>query len=190
MKILISLANNTYIIHKIDINHKHVASLSLSKIFYSTARTGLIAAVISIAIVLFEVLPISITNATIMVTTEASSSASTTAIPKSVIGVKFSYIMLVLYGAKDSDEHIISVIHLSSLYVRTRNTKYTANNTIIPDKNGSSSSSSSKNNNTKKFVHSSIRIEEDVLKALQSEAQRREISFNSLVNKTLIGLEP
>jgi hypothetical protein len=38
---------------------------------------------------------------------------------------------------------------------------------------------------TKKFVHSSIRIEEDVLKALQNEAQRREVSFNSLVNKTL-----
>ncbi len=37
----------------------------------------------------------------------------------------------------------------------------------------------------KKFVHSSIRIEEQVLKSLQKEAQRRGISFNSLVNKTL-----
>lgn len=89
-----------------------------------------------------------------------------------------------MYGTKDSDEHTISVVHLSALYVRTRNTKYAAND-IIPDKKGSSSSSSSSKNNNTKFVHSSIRIEEDVFKALQSEARRREISFNSLVNKTL-----
>jgi hypothetical protein len=146
-------------------------TLSLSKISDSTARTGLIAAVISIAIVLFEVLPITITNTTMMVTTEASSSSSSTAIPKSVKGVKSPYIMAVSYGVKDSDEHTISVVHLSTLYVRTTNTEY--------------GGATSKNNNSKKFVHSSIRIEEDVLKALQSEAQRREISYNSLVNKTL-----
>jgi hypothetical protein len=40
-------------------------------------------------------------------------------------------------------------------------------------------------NDDKKFVHSSIRIEEQVLKTLQKEAQRRGVSFNNLVNKTL-----
>lgn len=43
-------------------------------------------------------------------------------------------------------------------------------------------SSSSKN---KKLVHSSIRIEEGVFESLQKEAERQEISLNSLINKTL-----
>jgi hypothetical protein len=41
---------------------------------------------------------------------------------------------------------------------------------------------SSKN---KKLVHSSIRIEEEVVQSLQREAERQGISFNSLINKTL-----
>ena len=43
-------------------------------------------------------------------------------------------------------------------------------------------SSSSKK---KKLIHSSIRIEEEVLISLQKEAERQGISFNSLINKTL-----
>ena len=48
----------------------------------------------------------------------------------------------------------------------------------------SSSPSSSSSSTSKKLVHSSIR-EEEVFYSLQKEAERQEISFNSLINKTL-----
>jgi predicted HicB family RNase H-like nuclease len=49
----------------------------------------------------------------------------------------------------------------------------------------SSTSSSKRSSSIKKLVHSSIRLEEDVFKLLQSEADRQGISVNSLINKTL-----
>jgi hypothetical protein len=49
----------------------------------------------------------------------------------------------------------------------------------------SSSPSSSSSSTSKKLVHSSIRIEEEVFYSLQKEAERQGISFNSLINKTL-----
>ena len=39
--------------------------------------------------------------------------------------------------------------------------------------------------NRKKHVHSSIRIEEEIFRSLQQEAERQGISLNSLINKTL-----
>jgi len=38
---------------------------------------------------------------------------------------------------------------------------------------------------SKKFVHSSIRIEEEIFRSLQEEAERQGISLNRLINKTL-----
>jgi hypothetical protein len=38
---------------------------------------------------------------------------------------------------------------------------------------------------TKKFVHSSIRIEEEIFQSLQKEAERQGISFSSVINKIL-----
>jgi hypothetical protein len=135
--------------------------------------------------VLFEILSATITNVAMITTTEAPYSSSASLIQKSVKGVNSPYIILILCGAKDSDEHNVAVMHLSTLYLRTRNTKYAPDDDIIPDKKGSSPSSYRDNTNTKKFVHSSIRVEEHVVLALQKEAQRRGTSFNNLVNNTL-----
>jgi predicted HicB family RNase H-like nuclease len=148
--------------------------------YHSTARTRLVAVFTSIVIVLFEVLPVTMGSTTMISVT--GSLASTAAISKSVNQVKSFYSMFALYRVDNSDEHNISVIHASAVYSSTRNSKDAVAKDIFDDKK---SSSLSKNNNAKKFVHSSIRIEEDVLNALQREAQRRDISFNSLVNKTL-----
>jgi hypothetical protein len=49
----------------------------------------------------------------------------------------------------------------------------------------SSPFSSSSSTKSKKLVHSSIRIEEEVFNSLQKEAERQGISFNSIINKTL-----
>jgi hypothetical protein len=46
-------------------------------------------------------------------------------------------------------------------------------------------SSSSDDKNKEKLIHSSFRIKDDVLKALEREAQKRGVSLSSLVNKTL-----
>lgn len=96
--------------------------------------TGLIAAVMSIAIVLFEVLPIT-NNAVIVTTTVAQTPTHhyplqqqqqqlQSAIPK---GVSSPYDMAVLYGVKESDEHTVSALHLYVTHSRSssrRNTKY------------------------------------------------------------------
>jgi hypothetical protein len=82
------------------------------------------------------------------------------------------------YDEKEEEEHVIAFISSSSS---------SSSGNIISTFQSSPLSSSSKGSSTsaKKLVHSSIRIEEDVFKSLQSEADKQGISVNSLINKTL-----
>jgi hypothetical protein len=104
-----------------------------------------------------------------------STTTAAAVIPKAANGVKSPYIMAIYYGAKDSDEHTISAAYVSALHVSRRNTKNPADD-VIPDKKFSSFSSSknnnnNNNNNSKRFVYVSLRMEEGLFKALQTEAQ-------------------
>ena len=135
-------------------------SLSLSKnnIIAGTAL------VLSTALLLFEVLPI---NAIVITPAIRVAAIRTDAAisPTTTITAMTKTLKQSVYRAKYySDEHNIAAVGSSSgivaLYYRD-------------------------DGYNKKFVHSSIRIEEQVLKSLQREAQRRGVSFNSLVNKTL-----
>jgi hypothetical protein len=131
-----------------------------------SSRTVAAALVLSAAILLFEVLPMNtvvitpaMTVAAVRSTISMTSSSSTTTMTKTIKQ------LLLQYRAKYSDEHNIAAVGVDgstgilSLY--------------------------NEDSQDKKFVHSSIRIEEQVLKTLQREAQRRGVSFNNLVNKTL-----
>jgi hypothetical protein len=125
-----------------------------------TSRT--VAIVFSVALVLFEVLPIStlaITPSKAVTAVRTFSVLTNTTMTKTTKQPNASQ-----YRIKYSDEHNIAAVGISSgvggIFVLY-------------------------NNDDRKFVHSSIRVEEQVLKTLQREAQRRGISFNNLVNKTL-----
>jgi hypothetical protein len=125
-----------------------------------TSRT--VAIVFSVALVLFEVLPIStlaITPSKAVTAVRTFSVLTNTTMTKTTKQPNASQ-----YRIKYSDEHNIAAVGISSgvggIFVLY-------------------------NNDDRKFVHSSIRVEEQVLKTLQRQAQRRGISFNNLVNKTL-----
>jgi hypothetical protein len=128
-----------------------------------TSRTVETAALVfSVALVLFEVLPIStlaITPSMAVTAVRTCSVLTNTAMTKASKQPN-----ALQHIIKYSDEHNIAAVGISSgvggIFVLY-------------------------NNDDRKFVHSSIRIEEQVLKALKREAQRRGISFNNLVNKTL-----
>ena len=136
-----------------------------------SSRTVAAALVLSAAILLFEVLPM---NSMVIITptmaftplrnTTALTSSTTTATTIMLAMTKTIKQLLLQYRAKYSDEHNIAAVGASG---------------------GVGAIFALYNNNDRKFVHSSIRIEEQVLKTLQREAQRRGISFNNLVNKTL-----
>jgi hypothetical protein len=72
-------------------------------------------------------------------------------------------------GMMDSHNMAVRVSNLSARFCDSRPRNISARN----------------NSNNPKFIHSSIRIEQDVFNTLQTEAQRRGVSFNSLVNNTL-----
>ena len=78
-------------------------------------------------------------------------------------------------GYDEKEEHVIAVISSSS----------SSSNIISTFESSPLSSSSKGGTSTKKLVHSSIRIEEDVFKSLQREADKQGISVNSLINKIL-----
>jgi hypothetical protein len=138
------------------------SSLSINSRIATSRAVAAAALVFSVALVLFEVLPIitlAITPSMAVTAVRTFSVLTNTAMTKVTKQPK-----ALQYGIKYSDEHHIAAVGISS---------------------GVGGIFASYNNDDKKFVHSSIRIEEQVLKALQREAERRGVSFNSLVNKTL-----
>jgi hypothetical protein len=138
------------------------SSLSINSIIPTSRTVAAAALVFSVALVLFEVLPIStlaITPSKAVTAVRTFSVLTNTAMTKTTKQPNASQ-----YKIKYSDEHNIAAVDISS---------------------GVSGIFTLYNNDDRKFVHSSIRIEEQVLKTLQREAQRRGISFNNLVNKTL-----
>jgi hypothetical protein len=138
------------------------SSLLLSK-KTTTTTTAAVALVSSVAIMLFEVLPINaivITPGTCVTVTRIPTAAPTPTIMTTMAKIIKK---LVPYRIKYSDEHNVAAVGVSGGIFALYND----------------------DGHQKKFVHSSIRIEEQVLKALQKEAERRGVSFNNLVNKTL-----
>ena len=155
---------------------KNLASIGGRKI----TTTSAIAVVLSLAIVLFEVLPMGnaiyattriMTRNTISTTTSSSSSLLSSLLSTTTMmtqAMKSPYDFIVLYGIRDSHNIALRVSNFSAIYRNSRPRNTTTSNSNNP-----------------KFIHSSIRIEQDVLNTLQAEAQRRGVSFSSLVNNTL-----
>jgi hypothetical protein len=82
--------------------------------------------------------------------------------------LKSPYYYLILYGMRDSHNIAASVgasTDSSIYYSDSRRDRVSSNN------NG--------DKNNKKFVHSGLRLEQNVFNALQEEAQKREVSFNN-----------
>jgi hypothetical protein len=136
------------------------SSLSLSKNNIIAGTT----LVLSASILLFEVLPIDAIVITPAIRAPTIRTAAAISPPTAITATTKTLKQSVYRAEYYSDEHNIAAVASSSgivaLYYRD-------------------------DGYDKKFVHSSIRIEEQVLKSLQKEAQRRGLSFNSLVNKTL-----
>jgi predicted HicB family RNase H-like nuclease len=151
--------------------------------------------VIAGALVLFEVLPMT----TITNTTTAQIPVTTTMLKLGMKAITKSYhritvLLTTSYTSKDYDEHNIAVVG-GSISVLSRgngggssniNSREEEEQQNEKSSTSTASTSSSKDSNTaKRLVHSSIRIEEEVFKSLEREAEKRGVSFNSLVNKTL-----
>lgn len=143
----------------------------------------------SVIIVFFEVLPMSnitilTTNTTILTTNTTIQLPSLAIIATTMAkmkGLKISNI--ILFGMKkDTDDHNIASIVYAFAEHKDNNRAGARNEDIIDNRRLTLRNENTKN---RKFTHSSIRIEEIVLKTLQEEAQKRGISFNNLVNKTL-----
>lgn len=98
-----------------------------------------------------------------------------------------SIIPVVAYAVKTYIVIIVIIInlicHYTCLTIMSKSIigLYSSHSSVSSSPSSSSSSSST----SKKLVHSSIRIEEEVFYSLQKEAERQGISFNSLINKTL-----
>jgi hypothetical protein len=157
---------------------QELASQSLlSKNFVSIGRITIQAiTIVSLAIMFFEVMPMSNTVYDITIPPSSSSSPS---LSKITSVAKTGQVMISDGVRWNSDEHVMIVLY--GFYIVNNDGDSGGNNgTAFATKKRSHSP-----NSNKKFVHSSIRIEQDVLKDLQKEAERRGVSFNSLVNKTL-----
>jgi hypothetical protein len=152
----------------------------VKELYDTRTSIKIISIVISVALTLFEVSPI-FNSSSARATYAAILHSHLITMTKTMKQIR-SHHSAALYGLRDSDKHIILPV-LSFYTTNSFNDVAGNNNDIDSTRVVSRSHSSSKNN--KRFVHSSIRIEEDVLKALQIEAQRREVSFNNFVNKTL-----
>jgi hypothetical protein len=136
------------------------SSLSKSNIIVGTAL------VLSTAIVLFEVLPIDAIVITPAIRVAAIGTTAAVISPPTITMTAMTKTpKQQTYRAKYySDEHNIAAVGGSSGIVA-----------LYYNDDG----------HDKKFIHSSVRIEEQVLESLQKEAQRRGVSFNNLVNRTL-----
>ena len=124
-------------------------------IIFGTAVTA------GLAILLFEVLP--------LVSIEVNFISLTSAFQGSADAVK-----TIGWPTHDEDDHIIAVLSSTT-------------DVMQMGKKRSSSFSRHPNNapNKDKLIHSSFRIEENVIKALKKASTKRQISLSSLVNMTL-----
>ena len=145
----------------------------------------IIAAIFSVAIVLFELLPVANTITAMLFIANRTSlppSMTTATIMTKMEGLK-ALDIISLYATKDADDYNVAFAIYG--YAQYNDNSNGADDNIVTDNRRLSFSNESNKNKNKKFIHSSLRIEEDVLKTLQEEAQKRGISFNNLVNKTL-----
>jgi hypothetical protein len=163
------------------------ATVSNSIIFAGCAisQIRMISIVLSSVVVLtYEILPMdnslinAIVNTAAGTTMPSSSSLFSSSLPtvmmQTTMTLKSPYYYLVSYGMKDSHNIAISVgasTDSSTYYTDSRRDR------IIGNNNG--------DKNNKKFVHSGLRLEQNVFNALQEEAQKRGVSFNNLVSKIL-----
>ena len=106
-----------------------------------------------------------------------------------------------LYQLKDSDEHNIGLVSVnmgtcvldsrstsrdrrSSSFGKNNNNDFDLNSKRASNITGTSTSSDSSTGSSK-LIHSTFRIEQDVIKSLEKLAARRDISLSAVVNKIL-----
>jgi hypothetical protein len=96
-----------------------------------------------------------------------------------------------LYQLKDSDEHNIGLVGVSmgTSHDRRSSSFGKNNNNDFDLKRASNitgtSTSSDSSADSSKLIHSSFRIEQDVIKSLEKVATRRDLSLSALVNRIL-----
>jgi hypothetical protein len=148
--------------------------------------TAIMAATTAAAILLFEILPFSSCQATMMIMTlymPYSNNNNYSLHQQSFEGDRKHNIAVVTSrwnGGGASTSGIGNMGTESSIIIMMMDSR-------LPSSSSSSASSSSATNPTtkNKLVHSSFRIEEDVIKSLEIAAEKRGISLSSLVNKIL-----
>jgi predicted HicB family RNase H-like nuclease len=132
----------------------------------------------SVTLVLFEVLPMNI----YFYSSRVSSGGN-----NGYLGVGFANNNGII-KSKILQKHVIVSTGITTITGNERSGLRDSNinnNDVVGVSRSSSAFSSKSASSSKKIVHTSIRIEEEVFNSLQREAERQGIAVNGLINKTL-----
>jgi hypothetical protein len=151
-----------------------------SKRYLMLRAVGTIAAIL----LLFQILPL------IAITTTTASWMLVKTMMTTTTITKKTHVNNILYKVKEEDERYIIALGYAmnraiDIGAGGSGGRAALGTTIRTMEEAGTSSSKGDGSSSKRLVHSSFRIEEGVIKALEKTAEKRNVSLSSLVNKTL-----